>query len=136
MFNPINFSNYTYEQKIQHAHNVISGFLHLCEFEKPYISFSGGKDSVVLRDLCLRIDPTLKCECVVEMFHPEVAKYINRLGDVIIHKSNHTFEDVLQNYGLPVISKKSAQMIMQYRKTQDKSTKYYAKYIPEHLSKK
>jgi tRNA(Ile)-lysidine synthase TilS/MesJ len=136
MFQPFNYSNFTYEQKVNHAKDMIKSFLHLCEYEKPYISFSGGKDSVVLRHLCLSIDPTLKCECVAEMFHPEVAKYIARLGDVIIHKSKCSFEMVLQNYGLPVISKKSAQMIMQYRNAKDKTTKYYAEYIPTHLAKK
>jgi predicted phosphoadenosine phosphosulfate sulfurtransferase len=136
MFNPKLYQNYTYEQKVDHAKKMIKDFLHLCEYHKPYISFSGGKDSVILRHLCQTIDPTLKCECIAEMFHPEVAKYINRLGDVIVHQSKHSFEDVLVNYGLPVISKKSAQMIMQYRNTKDKTTKYYAQYIPTHLAKK
>jgi 3'-phosphoadenosine 5'-phosphosulfate sulfotransferase (PAPS reductase)/FAD synthetase len=135
VFNPTHYQNLTYEQKVAHAKEMIASFLHLCEYQKPYIAFSGGKDSTVLRHLCLAVDPTLKCECVVEMFHPEVAKYIQRLGDVIIHKSKHSFESVLES-GLPVISKKSAQMIEQYRNSKNRSTKYYADYIPNHLGKK
>lgn len=121
------YKEMTLEDKENWALERIKEFLDLIKqnkLEKPFISFSGGKDSCVLEHLVHRIDPSVQLITSAEFFHPEVAKLLSKKKTTII-PSKMSFEEVLKTYGLPVMSKAIAQVIQQGRKTKDINSKYY-----------
>jgi 3'-phosphoadenosine 5'-phosphosulfate sulfotransferase (PAPS reductase)/FAD synthetase len=81
-------------QKEQMAIGRIKEFLKLCKNKKltPTISFSGGKDSCVLRHLIHRVDKTIKCETAAELFHPDIAKFLKTIPDTTIISPIQNFE--------------------------------------------
>ena len=73
------------EDKVQAAKSKIKEFFLVFDgktSELPVISFSGGKDSCVLKDLVLKVQKELKltkkCEIVTsaEIFHPKTLSFI------------------------------------------------------------
>ncbi len=97
-----------------------------------YVSFSGGKDSTVLADICAQV-----CEdygltlylCFVNtgLEYPEIQKFVKTFSEWLREKYNITvvldvlrpemrFDQVLKTYGYPVISKEVSQTICEARK--------------------
>lgn len=82
--------------------------------EGVYLSFSGGKDSTVLRHIlkehCIAV---YDCPCVfvdTGLEYPEVRKFAIELADVVL-RPKMNFTQVLQKYGYPVIGKAQAKAI-------------------------
>lgn len=78
-----------------------------------YLSFSGGKDSTVLRDLISKTSgvydvPSVFCDTGLE--YPEVRKFAAERADVVI-RPEMRFDEVIKTYGYPVISKEVARTI-------------------------
>ena len=78
-----------------------------------YISFSGGKDSTVLRHLCKNLPlvhevPVVFVDTGLE--YPEVRKFAVKNADVVL-RPEMRFDEVIQTYGYPVISKEVANTI-------------------------
>jgi len=86
-----------------------------------YISYSGGKDSTVLRHLVRSTGPEFsKIPCVFAntgLEYPEVLKLVRSLEDVIIMKPKMRFSEVIERYGWPVVSKEQALYIGQVQRT-------------------
>lgn len=83
-----------------------------------YLSFSGGKDSTVLRDLISKTSgvydvPSVFCDTGLE--YPEVRKFATERADVVI-RPEMRFDEVIKTYGYPVISKEVAQRIYYAKK--------------------
>ena len=77
-----------------------------------YISFSGGKDSTVLLDLVRKIYPNTPAVFVdTGLEYPEIKDFVRTIPNVIWTKPKMPFNKVIEKYGYPVISKKSAEMI-------------------------
>jgi 3'-phosphoadenosine 5'-phosphosulfate sulfotransferase (PAPS reductase)/FAD synthetase len=97
-----------------------------------YVSFSGGKDSTVLADLCAQV-----CEwygwtlylCFVNtgLEYPEIQKFVRSFADWLSEKYDievvldvirpeMRFDQVLKTYGYPVISKEVSQTVCEARK--------------------
>jgi 3'-phosphoadenosine 5'-phosphosulfate sulfotransferase (PAPS reductase)/FAD synthetase len=78
-----------------------------------YISFSGGKDSTVLKHL---VENTPGVYNVPSVFvdtgleYPEVRKFATERADVVL-RPEMRFDEVIKTYGYPVIGKEVAQMI-------------------------
>ena len=76
-----------------------------------YVSFSGGKDSTVLREIVKDMYPDVPAVfCDTGLEYPEVRELAIRKSDVVL-KPAITFRQVLEKYGYPIPSKKQARMV-------------------------
>ncbi len=86
--------------------------------DQTYVSYSGGKDSIVLLHLARRINPKTPAVFLnTGLEYPEVIRHVKATPDVTILRPTMTFYDVLCRYGYPVVSKEQAQYIHEYRTT-------------------
>lgn len=89
-----------------------------------YCSFSGGKDSTVLKHL---IETTPGCEDVQSVFvdtgleYPEVRTFAMAQPNVIVIKPKMNFKEVIEKYGYPVISKEVSKSIYEVLHTKSKA---------------
>jgi 3'-phosphoadenosine 5'-phosphosulfate sulfotransferase (PAPS reductase)/FAD synthetase len=89
---------------------------------KVYVSFSGGKDSVVLLDLVRTLYPEIEAVCVPMEF-PENLAIVKKTKNSRILKLNKTFFEVKEKYGLPIISKSVSKNISRFRNTKSQMMK-------------
>lgn len=76
-----------------------------------YISFSGGKDSTVLRHIVKSIFPDVPVVFVdTGLEYPEVRNFAIANADIIL-EPELTFRQVIEQYGYPIVSKKVAEAI-------------------------
>lgn len=88
---------------------------------KLFISFSGGKDSTVLRHIALGLYPDLKVvfsNTTNEL--SEVIKFVKTIPNVITVKPKIPFKGVVEKYGFPLVSKETSQKINELKHTQGK----------------
>lgn len=82
-----------------------------------YVSFSGGKDSTVLKHL---VETTNGVSDVPVVFvdtgleYPEVRKFAIERSDVVV-RPEMRFDEVIKTYGYPVASKEVSQKIFEFR---------------------
>lgn len=77
-----------------------------------YISFSGGKDSTVLRHLVNSVYPNTPSVFVnTGLEFPENVRLVKETEDVITIKPTRSFKQVIQRFGFPVISKETARKL-------------------------
>ena len=85
-----------------------------------YVSFSGGKDSTVLKHIVDSMYdgvPALFVNTGLE--YPEIQKFAMSQLNVITVRPEMRFDEVIKKYGYPVISKEVSQKIWDYRKKPD-----------------
>lgn len=71
-----------------------------------YISFSGGKDSTVLKHLVESIYPNvISVFCDTGLEYPEIKDFVKSQRNVTIIRPKMSFNKVIKEYGYPVISK-------------------------------
>lgn len=102
---------------------------------KVYGSFSGGKDSTVMKYL---IDKHLKATGrppIKWVFnnttneHAQILDFVKSFGDDIIHlRPKMTFAQILVKYGFPLISKQQSRFISRYRKTKSEQMRQFYKH--------
>lgn len=123
--------NWTLDQKVLHFFEVVSTFYtHMNG--KVYCSFSGGKDSTVMKYL---IDKYLKMAGLPPIRyvfnnttneHREILQFVKTFGDEIEWlRPKITFAESLKKNGYPVISKGQSMAISRYRKTKLPEQKVY-----------
>lgn len=99
------------EVKIEMSKIKIREFYEKLE-GKVYISFSGGKDSTVLLHLVRSVYPD-----VVAVFadtgleYPEIKSFVKTISNVVIVRPEKTFQEVVKQYGYPVVSKKVSRQL-------------------------
>ncbi len=82
-----------------------------------YVSFSGGKDSTVLLDLVRSIYPHVSAVFVdTGLEYPEIREFVKTIENVITVRPKKKFDEVIKEYGYPVISKETALAIEYARK--------------------
>lgn len=93
-----------------------------------YVSFSGGKDSTVLLDICRRLFPNVEAVFVdTGLEYPEIRDFVKTKENVTclhpVKWNRHTrkyertnFRNVIKEHGYPVISKEVAECIEEARK--------------------
>jgi len=94
-----------------------------------YVSFSGGKDSLVLLHLVRSIYPNVKGVFVdTGLEYPEIREFVKTFENIetLIPKQN--FKQVIDKYGYPIISKTIATTIRKLR-TQNLSERYRNKLL-------
>lgn len=113
--------SWSLEQKIDHAVGAIEAFKS--KTGRPlYVSFSGGKDSTVLLDLCRRfIDSKQKA-----VFNntgnefPEIIRFVRGSANVTVISPKISVRKVIEEIGFPLISKEQALYIRQAKTTKSK----------------
>lgn len=89
-----------------------------------YISFSGGKDSTVLLDLVRSVYSDVVAVYVdTGLEYPEVRNFVKTIPNVKWIKPKMRFDQVIEKYGYPIISKEQAQFIRQYKTAKSEKTK-------------
>jgi 3'-phosphoadenosine 5'-phosphosulfate sulfotransferase (PAPS reductase)/FAD synthetase len=81
------------------------------------ISFSGGKDSLVLIDLVRSLYPDVEGVFVnTGLEFPEIVKLVKSTPNVTILRPLANFKTVIETHGWPVISKQVSEQIERYRR--------------------
>lgn len=97
----------------------IKEFLSECDKKNitPVISFSGGKDSCVIRHLVGRVRKGIKLVTAAEIFNPEIASFLKSFpkSEITFFSPIMSFKDVIKHHGYPVISKEMSQKINNVR---------------------
>jgi len=126
--------NWTLDQKIYHFFEVVDTYYHTFNGE-VYMSFSGGKDSTVMKylfDKWLTMCGLPKIKYVFNDTtneHKEVLDFVKSFGDEITWlKPKMTFAQTLLKYGYPLISKQQARFISRYRGTKSEQMRQFYKY--------
>jgi len=74
--------------------------------EHCYISFSGGKDSVVLTHLVRKLYPNIPLVFAdTGLEYPEIRDFVKKQSNVTMVKPKMTISEVITRYGFPVVSK-------------------------------
>ena len=121
--------SWTLDQKIYHSLEVIGTFVErMGGIDKVYVSFSGGKDSAVMLDLCRRVYPNITCVFInTGNEYPEVVKYVREMKsengiNLTIIRPRMKPREVWESVGFPLVSKEAAQQISTIRKSPDCKT--------------
>lgn len=101
-----------WKQKVDHSLGVIDQFLARME-GKAFVSFSGGKDSSVLLDLCRKIKPDIKAAFFnTGMEFPDIIRHIRQLKeqgyDIEFINAKKKPAEIWSQYGFPLVSKEQA----------------------------
>lgn len=103
---------WSWKQKVDHSLGVIDQFLSRME-GKAFVSFSGGKDSSVLLDLCRIIKPDIKAVFFnTGMEFPDIIRHIMQLKkqgyDIEFINAKKKPAEIWSEYGFPLVSKEQA----------------------------
>lgn len=83
-----------------------------------YVSFSGGKDSTVLLHLVRTMFPEVKAFFVdTGLEYPEIKKFVKTFDNVDIIRPKKMFNEVIEEYGYPIISKEVSECVGQAQKS-------------------
>lgn len=102
-----------------------------------YISFSGGKDSTVLKHL---VESVLGAGTIPVVFvdtgleYPEVRRFATKRADVVL-RPEMRFDEVIKTYGYPVISKEVANTISGAKPGNTRWLKLQGELIDPHTGK-
>jgi 3'-phosphoadenosine 5'-phosphosulfate sulfotransferase (PAPS reductase)/FAD synthetase len=80
-----------------------------------YVAFSGGMDSTVLVHLVRSVYPEVPAVCSNALLYPEIRDHVRSTPNVTMMRPDKTFEQVIEEYGYPVVSKRNAQYIKEVR---------------------
>lgn len=115
--------NWTLSQKIAHSLMLIDEFYHHFNGQ-VYISFSGGKDSVLIKWLCDKFTdmagyPRIRCVFSnTTNEHQQILDFVKSFGDQIEWlRPKITFAQSLEKYGFPLISKEQSRYIDDAKRT-------------------
>lgn len=122
---------WTLDQKIFHFFEVVDQYYHRFNGE-VYLSFSGGKDSTVLKyllDKWLAMNGYSKIKYVFNDTtneHKEILSFVKSFGEEITWlRPKMTFAQTLVKYGFPLISKEQSMAISRYQNTKSEDVKTY-----------
>ena len=91
-----------------------------------YVSFSGGKDSTVLLRMVRELYSDVEAVFVnTGLEYPEIQKFVKTFDNVTILRPEMRFDEVIKNYGYPVISKNVSNAIVGARNSIKKGENSY-----------
>ena len=84
---------------------------------KVYVSFSGGKDSVVLLDIARRVYPdVLAVFCDTRLEYPEIRQFVKTFANVEWIHPETTFAKIISEKGYPIINKELSRTVYYARR--------------------
>lgn len=100
------------EQKIEMTKRRVTEWVDEYGIDGVCVSFSGGKDSTVLLDICRKLYPEMKAAFVdTGLEYPEVRDFVRTYDNVEWLKPKKTFKEVINEYGYPIISKEVSECV-------------------------
>ena len=114
---------FTLDDKIKLAEDEIKKHYDLNN-GNIFISFSGGKDSTVLRHIALKLYPDIKVvfsDTTNELL--EIYKYVKSFDNIIWVNPVMNFKNVIEKYGFPLVSKEVSQKVNDLKHSQGKRLK-------------
>ena len=105
---------------------------HMGGEDKVYISFSGGKDSTVLLHFVRTYFPNV--EAVFSdtgLEFPELRQFANTFDNLTVVRPKENFKQVIEEYGYPMISKKTSRMIRDCQNPTEKNAKSRKLYLSD-----
>lgn len=110
-------------KKVEHAKRRIIEFVEsMGGSENVFISFSGGKDSTVLRHLVLSIYPNIECvfSNTTNEF-PEILTFVRNTKNVTWLYPKKPYKQIVKEKGFPLVSKDVSTMIYRLRYPSEKN---------------
>lgn len=116
------------EIKVMKTQARIREFVERFGINGVYVSYSGGKDSEVLVDICKKMYPNIQIVFSnTGQEYPETVRQVmkrKRQGyNIEILKPKLRFKDVIKQYGYPAISKEQSQYIYEVKNTSSEKLK-------------
>lgn len=110
--------SWSLNQKIDHAVGAIEGFISKSG-KTPYVSFSGGKDSTVLLDICRRfVDKDMKAVfCNTGNEWKSTVEFVKEFDNIEFIHPDISIKNVIDKHGFPLISKEQSQYIREAKYT-------------------
>ena len=106
------------DDKIRFTERRIEEWVKQFGVSGVYVSFSGGKDSTVLLDICRKLYPEIKVMFVdTGLEYPEIKQFVKQIDNVDIIRPKKMFNQVIEEYGFPIVSKEVSECIDQARKS-------------------
>lgn len=103
--------------KIRFSQRRIQEWVDFYGVNNVYVSFSGGKDSTVLLHLVRGLFPEVKAMFVdTGLEYPEIKQFVKSIDNVDIIRPDKIFNQVIEEYGFPIISKEVSECVDQARK--------------------
>ena len=111
--------------KVEKTRRRIIEFVDYYGEDDVYISFSGGKDSTVLLDICRKMYPNiLAVFSDTGLEYPEIREFVKTFENVQIVRPEMNFRQIIENYGYPIVSKEVSQCVYEGRKYDATTGKY------------
>lgn len=105
------------EAKIIKTQQRIKEFVDVFGSDGVYVSFSGGKDSTVLLDIVRSVYPdVLAVFADTGLEYPEIRQFARSFDNVEVVRPKLRFDQVIKQYGYPVISKEVSNAIYYAKK--------------------
>ena len=91
-----------------------------------YVSFSGGKDSTVLKHIVDSMYDDVPAVFVnTGLEYPEIQKFAMSQKNVVTVRPEMRFDEVIKKYGYPVVSKEVAKKVHYFKKGSEWTRKYF-----------
>ena len=110
------------DKKIERSKTIIKRFYEAMNGQ-VHISDSGGKDSLVQRHLIRKLYPEVPAVHVAVPRYPATMKHIKTIDNLTILRPKHTYEEVVEKYGYPIISKEVSKNISRYKSSERRGDK-------------
>ena len=90
-----------------------------------YVAFSGGKDSTVLLHIVRQLYPEVEAVFVnTGLEYPEIQRFVKTFDNVTILRPKMRFDEVIKNYGYPMLGKEISQKVYYARQGAEWAKKY------------
>ena len=110
--------------KVRMTENRIREWVNEFGVDGVYVSFSGGKDSTVLLHIVRGMYPDIEAVFVnTGLEYPEIQKFVKTFDNVTILRPKMRFDEVINKYGYPIISKEVAQRLHEFRRNPNSNKK-------------